>query len=256
MSEEYPGLKGQMDEIPESLRGYSGQGLEQAPPGSMPVLKAVQGDSAFLGKEDHPLQNAKPGHIYHTGLMEAFPVLQVVPGHITQEFVHWETKDGTDRAPIAVYSKRPAEARWKEGEGVVMPDATYIIQTMTFYVLCLFAEDRIEPAVLHFSRTALSDGRAWLARLRQKFTSSANSIPFIPPAFARNFTLVGESRTDKNRQWWAVTTTPGQKWLAGDSLEFRAAKAFAEEAQAIARMRSPQPYIALENREPSDDLPF
>lgn len=235
---------------------YAAQGFDHAPPPAVPRLKIISANMKDFGKEGTPLEKAVPGEMWITEKNIIAKAFSVIPVNMMRSWKEWETKKPSGSPPLAVYSARPATARWVKDEGLKMPTGTFIFEDREYFVVVKHDATNISRCIMTFSRTSLSVEEMWRKRLQTPIINPQTKHPYVPPIFARLWSVTTERVEKGENHWHTFKIGDNPAWLEPGKDMFQRAQEFLRESgEYIDQMTLVDPQARAKTVD-SDDIPF
>lgn len=203
---------------------------------ALPILTILQKLSPMCD-EDSPEYNpdAKPGMLLNTITREMFAAnkadgdagLRVIPCHFKRSFVEWVPRPagGFVAEHDVVEGKELLRSCTRNDKNKdVLPNGNELHDTRVHYVLLVYPDGNLRPAMIPMTSTQLKKSKRWLSVMDNIKMQRADGSRFTPATFSHSYVLhtITEKKDQNTWKGWDI----GPEEQVTDPMQYQAAKAF------------------------------
>ena len=204
---------------------HKGQGLENAPMESIPEFRLIQPTTPEIMDSTNVLYGVSPGNILNVLSKELLTSIDVVPCYIRQMYTVFQGFKNTKRSFLYSSFDRPSGYKYDKDKG--MHDVTGRTMDRSVVVLGLYCKgaEVMSPFYIKFGGTNTKVAFNWLKVLNASMDVVHYQAAYIPPAYARIFSLETEKMQNEGVTWFQWKLNHIYTWVNPRSELFKLGEA-------------------------------
>jgi hypothetical protein len=188
-----------------------------------PFVSRIQTNSPQLIPGDAQyVEDAKPGHLFHTATRRVYKELNFVPLKFQQVIIQWRDRDSGGGFVAAFEpgsADKPATHKVENVDWVTDDPQSYLETNLQYICMFFDGEDSIGPAVLSCNKSQLKYARRFNVALQSKKLTTTSGHVIRAPIFSHVYSLSTVQDSNSKGSWFSYRFGEGSPVTSKDLLQ-------------------------------------